>query len=131
MRLNVSQIQNLQKLKVKLVYLFGSHAEGKSLSLSDIDIGVVFAKESLFNITPGTCYNQLYNIFTDVYPGKKVDIVFLHKASLELRFDVVNHGKILYAATKADRFDFEEKTMLFYADFKPILEEFNQAILNR
>lgn len=131
MRLNESQMKNLQKLNVKLVYLFGSQAEGKSLPLSDIDIGVVFAEDSLFNIAPGTSYNQLYDIFTDIYPGKKVDIIFLHKASLELRFDVISHGKILYADSKKDQLDFEEKTILFYADFKPILEEFNQAILSR
>lgn len=131
MRLNELHKKKLQKLNVKLVYLFGSHAEGRSLPLSDIDIGVVIAKESLFNTATGTTYNQLYDIFTDVYPGKKVDIIFLHKASLELRFDVISHGKILYAVSKKDQFDFEEKTILFYADFKPILEEFNQEILSR
>lgn len=131
MRLNKLQIQNLQKLKVRLAYLFGSHAEGKSLSFSDVDIGLVFRSEKMLDKDIGEIYNQLYDIFTDVFRGKKVDIVFLHKASLELRFDAMSHGKVLYAGSNEDRFDFEEKTMLLYADFKPILEEFNRAILNR
>lgn len=131
MELTQSQIQSLQKLGVKLVYLFGSYAEGKSLTLSDIDIGIIFADRSLSNKDFSQVYNQLYDIFTDVFPGREIDIVFLQKATLELRFDVIRHGKILYAASPTDRFNFEEKTMLFYADFKPLLTEFNQVVLNR
>lgn len=132
MELTQSQIQSLQKLSVMLVYLFGSYAEGKSLTLSDIDIGIVFAADrTLSNKDFSQVYNQIYDIFTDVFPGREIDIVFLQKATLELRFDVTRHGKILYAASPTDRFNFEEKTMISYADFKPILTEFNQAVLNR
>lgn len=131
MEFTQSQIRIFQKLGVSLVYLFGSHAEGNSLPLSDIDIGVVFSDESILTKEPGMVYNKLYDIFTDVFAGKKVDIVFLQKATLELRFDVIRHGIILYIASAIDKLNFEEKTMLFYADFKPILDEFNQAVLNR
>lgn len=131
MELTQPQIQSLKKLGVKLVYLFGSYAEEKSLKLSDIDIGIVFADKLLSNKNFSQVYNQLYDIFTDVFPGRKIDVVFLQKATLELRFDVTKHGKILYAASSSDRLNFEEKTMISYADFKPVLTEFNQSILNR
>ncbi len=131
MELSRSQIQTLQRLGVNLVYQFGSSAEGKSLSLSDIDIGIVLSNQASQHMNFNQIYNRLYDIFTDVFPGKKIDIVFLQKATLELRFDVIKHGKILFALSTADKFNFEEKTMLFYADFKPLLNEFNQAVVNR
>lgn len=131
MELSRSQIQTLQRLGVNLVYQFGSSAEGKSLSLSDIDIGIVLSNQASQHMNFSQIYNRLYDIFTDVFPGKKIDIVFLQKATLELRFDVIKHGKILFALSTADKFNFEEKTMLFYADFKPLLNEFNQAVVNR
>lgn len=128
MKLNQQQIKRLQKIGVNLVYLFGSYAEGKTSPLSDIDIGIVLSRDA-FSLNLSMIYNELYDIFTDVFPGKKVDIVFLQKASLELRFDVVSHGKILYAETIGGKLSFEEETMLFYADFKPLLNEFDKAIL--
>ncbi len=131
MELSESQMQILQRLGVSLVYQFGSSAEGKSSPLSDVDIGIVFTDKSSLNKDFSQIYNQLYDIFTDVFPGRKIDIVFLQKSSLELRFDVIKHGKILFAASSADKFNFEERTMLFYADFKPLLNEFNEAIVNR
>ena len=131
MKLNPSQIKRVKTLSISIIYLFGSYAEGKDLPLSDIDIGVVFTDESALSNGLGEIYNELYDIFTDIFTGKNIDIVFLQKAGLELRFDVITHGRILYESSRAERLKFEEKTMLLYADFKPLLKEFNEAILNR
>lgn len=131
MKLNISQIKRVKCLGISVIYLFGSYAEGKALPLSDIDIGVVFADESALSNSLGEIYNELYDIFTDIFHGKNIDIVFLQKAGLELRFDVITHGKVLYESSSSERLRFEEKTMLLYADFKPLLKEFNEAILNR
>jgi len=131
MKLNHTQINRIRKAGVSLVYLFGSQAEDRQIALSDVDIGVVFEDNRIFKKSLNSNYNELYDIFTDVFPGKTIDIVFLQKAPLELRFDAVKHGKTLYADTDDKRLNFEEKTMLDYADFKPILNEFNTAVLNR
>ncbi len=40
--LDQSHINKIKKLNVSIVYLFGSYAEKKNHSLSDIDIGIVF-----------------------------------------------------------------------------------------
>ena|SRR3989338_36378 len=129
--INKSQIKRLKDSGVSLVYIFGSYAEGKSLPLSDVDIGFVFTDTIKLKENIGEIYSALYDIITDVFPGKDIDIVFLQRASLELRFDVISHGKLLYESTREERLDFEEKTALFYADFKPILNEINQVILDR
>lgn len=131
MKLNASQIKRVKGLGISVIYLFGSYAEGKDLPLSDIDIGVVFTDESALSNSLGETYNELYDIFTDIFHGKNIDIVFLQKAGLELRFDVISHGKVLYESSSAERLRFDEKTMLLYADFKPLLKEFNEVILNR
>lgn len=130
-KLNHSQIQKLKSLNVTLVYLFGSYAENKSSSLSDVDIGIVFPENNGIKRTLSEIYNELYFIFSDIFKGKSIDIVFLQNATLELRFDVVKHGENIYCESKNEKFEFEDNVTMLYMDFKPILNEFNQAILSR
>ena len=129
--LTFTQIQKLQELHVKLTYIFGSYAESTTHVFSDIDIGVVFLNNVVIESDLGKIYNELYNIFTDIFPDKTIDIVFLQKAGLELCFDVICHGVILYEASPDARFEFEENINILYADFKPLLYEFNRVILDR
>ena len=132
--------QQLKDLGVVLIYLFGSVAQELEQPDSDLDLAVLmnpaFVKTSAGRKELQTgntlkVYGDLYDILTQAFPGKKLDIVFLQRAPLELRFDVIAHGQVLFESENALRLDFEEKIMRQYADFKPILEEFNQAVLNR
>lgn len=120
----------LSELGVSLVYVFGSYAEETNRPDSDVDIGVVFQKQPDQGLISKK-YGGLYDIFTDVFAGKKVDIVFLERANLELRFDVISHGLLIFESSTGEHFDFEEKTSLLYADFKPILKMFDEAVFNR
>ena len=129
--LTKKQIEHLQRSHVNLVYLFGSLAEGKNQPLSDVDIGVVFFSKFIHRNNFNKVYNELYDIFTNVYPDESIDIVFLQKAGLELCFDAITNGQILYEFSKDERFQFEEKTNIFFADFNPLLREFDKAIMNR
>ncbi|MBI3815432.1 MAG: nucleotidyltransferase domain-containing protein [Nitrospinae bacterium] len=127
----MSQIKKLQYLDVSLVYLFGSYAEEKGHPLSDIDIAVVFSYKKRLKKDVGKIYNELYFLFSDIFMKKNIDIIFLQKASLELRFDVIRHGKIIYRSSEDERLIFEDQVAMLYMDFKPILNEFNEAILSR
>ena len=131
--INSTHLKILKELNIAIVYLFGSCAEGKALSVSDIDIGIVLTKDAAANLEEdtGKIYNQVYDIVTEIFPSRHIDIVFLHKAPLELRFDVINHGRILFESSHEESLDFEEKTMVLYADFKPLLKEINDTIINR
>jgi len=130
--LSEKQQRHLQKLGVSLVYLFGSYSEGYAGPLSDLDIAVLYQDLSMLSSNNmGETYYSLYDFFTDLFPGKQVDIVFLQKANLELRFDVIQYGKILYQSSLEEKLSFEERTTLFYADFKPVLTEMNEAIIER
>lgn len=129
--LEKGQIQRIQGNHVSLVYLFGSYVESKNHPLSDVDIGIVFLND--FTI-PKDCrkiYNELYFLFTDVFYGKNIDIIFLQKAGLELCFDVVTHGQALYESSIDERLEFEERVTILYADFRTLLNAFDNAVLSR
>ncbi len=129
-KLNQSHINHLKKLNVSIVYLFGSYAEKKNHSLSDVDIGIVFNDKVNTTQDMSNIYNELYNIFTDVFKEENIDIVFLQRTGLELKFDVITHGEVIFEESYDERLNFEEKVALLYADFKPVLEEFDKTILN-
>ena len=121
----------LKALGVTLVYLFGSVAEGISHDLSDIDLGIVVQDPKMLDEHSFELYNELYDILTEVLHGGELDIVFLQAAGLEVCFDAIGHGRILFATSSDARYAFEERTMILYADFKPVLDDFNEAVLER
>ena len=124
----------LRDLGVAVVYLFGSQAEGIAGPMSDIDIGVLYSDSNHLNRNRGELYQALYDIFTDVFDMrgfKDIDIVMLDRAPLELRFDVITHGKVIFETDHEFRRDFEERTAALYRDFKPLREESNRAVLQR
>lgn len=124
----------LKKLNIGLVYLFGSRAEGMAGSSSDFDVGVVFTDPKIIRGNTTEVYNALYDIFSDIFDlsnFKTMDIVFLQRASLELRFDAISHGLVLFEISSDFRADFEERVEMLYRDFKPLLDGFNRAILER
>lgn len=135
MDINISNSysQRLKVLNISVIYLFGSFAEDKTMQFSDIDIGILLTQEAMVDTGKdmGEIYNQVYDVLTDIFPSRNIDIVFLQKAPLELRFDVITHGRILYESSRDASLKFEEDTMILYADFKPLLTEINEIILNR
>ena len=58
-----------------------------------------------------------------------IDIVFLKNVGLELRFHVIRYGTVLYDDDPQRRLAFEAETTLLYCDYRPILDQFDKAIL--
>ncbi len=123
--------EKLQDLGIGLVYLFGSQVESASGPLSDVDIGIVCSDPATSQGNTVHLYNKLFDIFSAVFKTDNIDIVFLHRAPLELKFDVVTHGRVLFAISKDFQDQFEHHTIMLYADFKPTLDQFDQAVLSR
>lgn len=123
--------EKLRNLGVGVVYLFGSHAEGVAGSLSDIDIGVVFCDPRIAQGNTTELYGRLYDVFSEAFGSENLDIVFLERATLELRFDAISHGRTLYETSEDFRRDFEHCAVMLYADFKPLLRNFDRATLSR
>lgn len=123
------QIKQIEKIGVETIYLFGSYAKGINHSLSDVDIGIVFAKAEKYRDKTMDAYLKLYNIFTDVLPKEylrrrfkmrahEMDIVFLQSAPVSLQFNAIRGAKILYEKDRKKRFEYEEYIIKEYLDLK-------------
>lgn len=125
----------LRRLGVAVLYLFGSHAEGLATPASDVDVGVLFSRDTLpLPENKTELYNALYDVFTDMFDMsgfRDIDIIFLDHAPLELKFDVVTHGRVLFETDPDIRLNFEERVASLYRDFRPLLDEFNRGVLQR
>lgn len=128
--LNKETVSKLEELNIGIVYLFGSLILGIEREDSDIDIGIVFLDNRMLEKSLEV-YNTLYEIFSQVFPKKELDIVFLDKAPLTLRFEVVNSGKILYTISEEFCLNYKERVVKEYIDFKPLLEEQDRSLLER
>lgn len=135
MPVNINKIKlpkdRLKKLQVGLVYLFGSYAEERAGKLSDIDIGIVFTDSRIAKGNTLSIYNELYDIFSDIFKTGNLDLVLLERASLELNFDAIKYGKVIFESSAEFKDDFEHRISMLYADFKPLLNNFDKAVLAR
>lgn len=124
--------KQLKKLKVGIVYLYGSHVTGTNHPLSDVDIGVVFADKKMAqeakkrSIRLGAEFDLLFEEMLNV---KNVQTTFLQATPLVLQQNAIE-GKVLYEANPVFRADYEEYVTLRYADFAPLLEQFYKDRLN-
>jgi len=120
----------LRKLGVAVVFLFGSKAIGRGTRLSDIDIGVIL-KNPAFEKDTRAVYQVLYEIFTEIYPNSKLDIVFLQTAPLALQYSAIKDGKILFEEDPKFTADYVNLLINQYLDFKPVLDFFDQVSMER
>ena len=118
------------RLGLAIVYLFGSKATGRESLLSDIDIGVVLQEASSGNDTRDL-YHNLYELFSEIYPTSRLDIVFLQEAPLSLQYSAVREGKILFETDPNFTVDYENLVMNQYLDFRPVLDYFDQVTMER
>lgn len=123
--------QELNKLGVQALYLFGSRAQGADGPLSDYDFAVLMPNTG--HSRGDALYNELYDLLSPLCPRELtndvIDIVFLRDAPLELKFHVIRYGQTLYDGAPQMRSRFEEITTEEYCDYRPILNMFDQAIL--
>jgi len=120
----------LKKMSISLIYLFGSSITGTQRAESDIDIGVVFEKADRIKNTM-IIFEELYLSLSQVFPDRDLDIVFLDFAPLTLQFEVVTTGKVIYRVSREFEYDYKEKIIKEYIDFKPLLDIQDQILLER
>lgn len=130
MKFSSQLIKNLGELGVTCVYLFGSRAQNISRPESDYDFGVLLKKPSQLNNGSQDLYQKIYDLLQDLI-GKKlnIDIVFLDRAPLQLRFHVLRCGKVMMDRDPLRRGHFEERTLEEHADFEPYRRLFEEATL--
>jgi predicted nucleotidyltransferase len=118
-----------KKFNVKLAYIFGSQAKGKSVSNSDFDIAVLFKK----NPSDPLALREITYISSELnkFFPTELDIVSLNDAPLLLKYEVVAHGRVLYCEKEAERINFEVSVIKEYIDEEPIRNLYNQALYKR
>jgi predicted nucleotidyltransferase len=96
------------------VYLFGSFAEKKEHA-RDVDLAVLLKKPVKSQVD---IYMSLYPRLAQVLAPLEPDLLFLHSASLPVRFEAVSTGKVIYSSDDDRRTDFEDIVAGEYMDFK-------------
>ncbi len=94
---------------VEAIYLFGSHAAGKAKPYSDIDICVVTGRSA----RKGSIRS---------HSSEKIDTNIFWDLPLNIRYRVIKEGKLLYAKNELTVHRISVDTVLFYLDFKPVLD---------
>lgn len=113
--------QIAKKYKIKLVYLYGSHARGQQTPMSDIDLAVLFeddlADEKYLDnkLNFGGEIEKAFNL-------RDVDVRALNNYSPRFRFTVYQEGKLIYTKDEDTRIDFQLKAFHDYQDIKHIYE---------
>ena len=107
--------------EVRLAYLFGSRATGRSNVLSDTDVAVLIKPEAFRGVAPygykaHVCAELMHRLKTN-----RVDVVVLNDAGYFLRHRVLSGGKLLFAAEDTERVAFEADTMSKYPDIRRLL----------
>jgi predicted nucleotidyltransferase len=120
----------LEKLGVSIVYFFGSKAIRRGTPLSDIDIGVVLKVAPMERDTR-LLYQNLYEMFSELYHGSKLDIVFLQTAPLSLQYSAIKDGKIIFEEDPVVTADYEYMVINQYLDFRPVLDFFDRVATER
>ncbi|MGC9089792.1 MAG: type VII toxin-antitoxin system MntA family adenylyltransferase antitoxin [Caldisericia bacterium] len=130
MRFNKKIKEKFKELNVLIVYLFGSYLTKVMNFQSDIDIGILFSDDS-YSKDRLNIYTELYKICSEIFKEREVDIVFLNDAPLTLKFEVVTNGKPIYYESIDKHYEFKERVIKEYIDFKPLLDEQDEEILKR
>lgn len=106
---------------VSCCYLFGSRAGENYYHDSDIDLAVVFENYSpeKHNLNLEI---EMQDTVSEILAPLEVDLLFLQKAPIYLRFTVIKNGKVIYCSNEDFRTDFEDITIRDYLDFKPVLD---------
>lgn len=96
------------------VYLFGSYLE-KEEQARDVDLAVLLQQPVKSQVD---IYMSLYPRVADVLAPLEPDLLFLHSASLPVRFEAVSSGGVIYSSDDDRRTDFEYIVTGEYLDFK-------------
>ncbi|MGI6649105.1 MAG: nucleotidyltransferase domain-containing protein [Bacillota bacterium] len=139
MRIN-QLISICRKYHVALLYLFGSQQKtglallkGENVSvdnpLTDVDIGVVFAKELPSPYERARLYAHVYNDLTDLFLPFRTDLCFLQENHSVFQLEAVARGICIYAADETFQEEYEMSVLRRGADFRWVLDKFYEEKL--
>lgn len=114
--------------QISAVVLFGSLATNKEVPLSDVDLAVLYDNHlSLDELD--RLHRQVMGIITDLLQSDDIDLINLNTAPLSMQYGAIRQSKILLLNNRVEYIDYWEKTVKYYLDFKPLLDECNNTLL--
>jgi len=114
--------------QISAVILFGSLATNKDTPLSDVDLAVLY-NTSLGLDELEKIHSQVMGIITDLLQSDDIDLINLNTAPLSMQYGAIRQPKILLLNHREEYINFWEKTVKYYLDFKPLLDECNNTLL--
>lgn len=110
--------------KIILSYLFGSRAQGRVGELSDYDIAILVAGK----VADDFRYRFGSRLCKELNTAK-VDLIILNSVPIELAYNVMFTGKLIYQQSVSDRVEFEANTLSKYFDYLPVLRKQREELL--
>ena len=111
------------------VYLFGSQISGHKHPGSDFDIAIRFEKGIPNPQKRGKIYGNLFSDLISCFNQKNIDLVFIDEAPLHFQFKIVAEGELIYSKNKENSFNFKEKIINHYRDYKYFIDEYFRGAL--
>ena len=109
-------IRIAKRYRLSLIYLFGSKARGRDTLLSDTDIAILLENDKEINLRK--LILDLIFEFSYAFNSDKIDLLILNNAGLDIQYNVVSEGKILYQLTEDTRCNYETRVIKLYFDFQ-------------
>jgi len=128
-KLNLDQ-EKLYDCGIGALIVFGSQIDKTAHEGSDIDIGVVFRDLKPLKSDPVNVYGTLHEELSEKF-GENVDVVYLHEAPLSLQFTAVSEGIPIFYISPEFFYDYKERVILLYLDFRYFEKIFNDALLQK
>jgi len=113
---------------VALCYLFGSQVEGYADAKSDVDIGVVFL-DAQNDMDWWEQWQRLKAALEPIFSPRELDLVFLRQTPVQLQWETIRKGEVIYCADEIAKTDFEEQVVNEWLDFEPFLKRFQQDMV--
>jgi len=114
--------------KIAAAYVFGSRVYGKTTKASDYDVAVLFKGDYTLDDLLGVTLKLADALNVDL---NLIDVVGLNDAPVEVAYDIVAKGKLIYCADNELRVAFETRLMREYLDLKPYLDLYYDLLLKR
>ena len=122
----------LKKAPIELGFLYGSRIQGNITKFSDYDLAVLinekfYAQNNDSKTKLEMKLNLLGELF-EFFSSENVDLLILNEAPINLKYKVIQKGKLIYYNEINTYYQFKASVILEFLDFNPIFN-FYQRIL--
>ena len=117
-RVETPLVPIFKEFNVSFAYLAGSWIRERHGKLSDIDIFVSWP--DYLTATPETklkVWNELSRKASEITKLDQIEITIMEELPLQIQFQVISEGKVLYQRSEEERMDFIETILNQYYDY--------------